>query len=58
MMTERELALIEKLMDTHREMSETLRAMAEAQYNLTEALLGQQVTITMSGPDEPGPTIQ
>lgn len=57
-MTERELALIEKLLEPHKEMSETLRAMAEAQYNLTEILIGQQVTITMSGPDDGPQTLQ
>lgn len=57
-MSERELALIEKLLETHKEMSETLRAMAEAQYNLTEILIGQQVTITMTDPDDEPPTLQ
>lgn len=54
-MTDRDYALIEKLLDTQKEMLETLRALAEAQYTIVEALTPTQVFI--SGPDEP-PTLQ
>jgi hypothetical protein len=66
-MTERELALFEKLLDNQRELiaaianfttqdqMEALRAIAEAQYNITESLAP---TVTITGEVEEEHTLQ
>lgn len=56
-MTDRELALLEKLIETNKGLIEAMRAIAESQYLIAQALTPIQV-VGLVADDEPGPTIQ